>query len=259
MTDTLDALARDLAAAWKSRSTIAIPTDGPKTRAEAHRVQDRMCELIGDTVTGWKIGAALPAIRKMEGHNGTMPGRMFASRTFEDTASIKAEDFPNIRAECELAIRATQTIPARAKPYNFEELRDVLALYPAIEMCATRYAPGSHTRILNTYDAIADNAYGSGFMFGKPFADWSTLDFTTLDANARINGGPRLTVYSDEFRGDPFKVALETINEITGRGVGVEAGQFFSTGSLTKPTPMEKGDTLDVTFEKLGSLTLSLT
>jgi 2-oxo-hept-3-ene-1,7-dioate hydratase len=258
MTGTLDALARDLAAAWKSRTTIAIPADGPKTRAEAHRIQDRMCELIGDAVTGWKIGAALPAIREMEGHNGTMPGRMFASRTFENTASIKAEDFPDIRAECELAIRATETIPARAKPYRLDELRGTLILYPAIELCATRYAPGRQVRALNTYDAIADNAYGSGFMFGKPFVNWAALDFKTLDANASVNNGPRLTSYSGDFRGDPFDVALETINEITGRGLDVEAGHFFSTGSLTRPTPMKKGDTLDVTFEKLGSLKLSL-
>jgi 2-keto-4-pentenoate hydratase len=258
MNDTLEALAKHLADAWTSHGTIPVPAEGPKSRAEAHQVQDRMCELIGDKVTGWKIGAALPAIRKMEGHNGTMPGRMFASRTFENAATIKSEDFPDIRVECELAIRATEKIPARAKPYSFDELRSVLALYPALELCSTRYASAPQARTLNTYDAIADNAYGSGFMFGKPFADWQSLDFLTLDANANVNNGPRLTVYSGEFRGNPFEVALETINEITGRGLDVEAGHFFSTGSLTKPTPIKKGETLNVTFEKLGSLKLSV-
>ena len=65
-------LARDLAEAWRNGGTIPLPRagQGPATRADAYAIQDRMAELIGGKVAGWKVGATVRAVQVFEGHDG---------------------------------------------------------------------------------------------------------------------------------------------------------------------------------------------
>lgn len=90
MSEKVERLARDLADAWRQNRTIPLPPAGqaPATRAEAYAVQDRMAELIGGRVAGWKAGATVRAVQIFEGHDGPLLGRVFADRCFESPASI---------------------------------------------------------------------------------------------------------------------------------------------------------------------------
>ena len=85
MSEKFEQLARDLAEAWRSGGTIPLPPagQGPATRADAYEIQDRMAELIGGQVAGWKVGATVRAVQVFEGHDGPLPGRIFADRLFE--------------------------------------------------------------------------------------------------------------------------------------------------------------------------------
>ena len=60
MNEIYEKLAQNLANAWVSGGTIALPiaANAPATRADAYAIQDRMAELIGSQVSGWKIGRA---------------------------------------------------------------------------------------------------------------------------------------------------------------------------------------------------------
>src|SRR5204862_2101619 len=90
MSDKFEQLARDLAEAWRSGGTIPLPRagEGPATRADAYAIQDRMAELIGVKVAGWKVGATVRAVQVFEGHDGPLPGRVFADRCFDSPAKI---------------------------------------------------------------------------------------------------------------------------------------------------------------------------
>ena len=80
-----EALARDLAEAWRNGRAIPLPEagQGATTRAEAYAVQDRVAALIGGHVVGWKVGATVRPVQLMDGHDGPLPGRIFADRCFD--------------------------------------------------------------------------------------------------------------------------------------------------------------------------------
>ena len=65
MSNSFEQLAQDLAAAWRSGGTVALPRAGrgPATRAEAYAIQDRMAELIGGRMEGRRARARGAAVR----------------------------------------------------------------------------------------------------------------------------------------------------------------------------------------------------
>ena len=49
-----------------------------------------MAELIGGKVVGWKVGATVRSVQIFEGHDGPLPGRVFADRYFDSPAKFPA-------------------------------------------------------------------------------------------------------------------------------------------------------------------------
>ena len=56
--------------AWLQCVQIPTPSldDIPISRSEAYFVQDQMAEVIGDSVSGWKVGATSAKMRELDGH-----------------------------------------------------------------------------------------------------------------------------------------------------------------------------------------------
>ena len=79
----LNALAERLGDAWLvcKRFTDLQISEIPVNRAEAYAVADRMASRIGDTLSGWKVGATSARMREMDGHSDVIPGRIFSSAT----------------------------------------------------------------------------------------------------------------------------------------------------------------------------------
>lgn len=258
MADRFEQLAQDLAEAWRTGGTVQLPPteQAPKTRAEAYAIQDRMAQLIGGRVAGWKVGATVPAVRLFEGHDGPLPGRIFANRCFIGPARIPADLFNGAKVECEFAFRLTGKLPANITP---ETLAPVLTFHPAIELAASRYAPGTGMRAMTTFDGIADNGTGGAAVLGAAVDSWQSLPFETMAIDARIDGSPPIQAYSGAYRRHPLAIMVETVSDLRRRGVTFDPGDCILTGSLTLPTPIREGQTLVARFADLPALTLTLT
>jgi 2-keto-4-pentenoate hydratase len=256
----IETLAAALAEAWRDRTTIPLPAaaHGPASRAEAFAVQDRMAELLGDPVVGWKVGATVKAVQRLEGHDGPIPGRLFASRVFDNPARVPASLFDGYKVECEFAFRFTHDLPLRGRPYAPEEIADRLVFHAGVELAGTRYAQVANGRKPNTHDAIADNGTGGGFVFGSGVTDWHDIPFETLPIVAALDDGEPIQVYTGEYRRDPLVITAETVNDLAERGYFLAAGDYLSTGSLTMPTPIHRGQTLVARFGDLVTLQVTL-
>ena len=254
----LDRLAADLAKAWHSNARIPLPERGagPASRAEAFAVQDRMAALIGDRTAGWKVGAAVKAVQELEGHDGPIIGRMLAARLYHSPARVPAATFAGGKVECEFAFRLTADLPPRNAPYTADDVAGILVFHPAIELTGTRYA-SAEGRQPSTHEVIADNGSAGGFVFGAPLPDWHGLRFATLPIDARLDGVP-LEVYTGVQRYDPVAAVAELASALAARGIGLEAGDWVSTGSATVPVPIGAGQTLVAAFGDLQSLEVTL-
>jgi len=259
MQPSFEALAQSLTKAWRVCGTIPLPPAGaaPGTRAEAFAVQDRMAELLGERCVGWKVGAAVRAVQILEGHDGPITGRVPASRLQDSPGRIPA-DFAGYQIECEFAFRFAQVVPARAVPWTRAELDPLITLHPGLEVAGSRYAIAPGSRRFTTYDAIADNGAGGGYVIGPAVPGWRTLDLAALTIDARIDGGEAIHLYTGEFRRDPVDILVETVNGLAERGIGFAAGDLLSTGSLTLPTPLNPGQTYVARFGDLAPLSVAM-
>ena len=257
MIGKFEVLAKDLAEAWQAGKTVPLPPagHGPATRAEAYAIQDRMAELIGSPVAGWKVGATVRAVQISEGHDGPLPGRIFADRLFDSPAKIPAWYVRASKVECEFAFRLTGKLPERL---TRETLAPLLDFHPAIELAGTRYAPGTGNRGSITFDGIADNGTGGAAVLGQAVKDWHRLSFETMPIEARIDGGPAIQIFSGDYRRDPVEIMVETLEEIRRRGAPFEPGMCVLTGSLSLPTPIRQGQTLVVRFADFAPLTMTM-
>ena len=260
MNAKIERLAVALAEAWRNDTTMPLPAAdaAPASRAEAYAVQDRRAALIDDAVGGWKVGATVEAVQRLEGHDGPIPGRLFASRVFDSPARVPAARFGGDNVECEFAFRLTGDLPVRDRAYAADEIAVLLVFHPAIELSGSRYATASGGGGPRTHDVIADNGSGNGFVFGPGIAEWRDIAFETLPIVARIDGGGAIEAYTGIYRRDPLAVAVETVNDLVARGIPLKSGDYLSTGSLTVPTPIGGGQTLVAQFAELATLRVTL-
>jgi 2-keto-4-pentenoate hydratase len=217
-----------------------------------------MAELIGDKIIGWKIGSAVRAIQIAEGHDGPIPGRMFASRLYPSPAVLPASDFKRSKVECELAFRAIRDFSAAGGPYCAAAIDEGLVFLPAIEIAASRYDLGAGARPRHTFDEIADNGNGAGFVAGTEVEDWRRIDFGSIVVDAGYESGPHASVHGPGNRRDPFEVAVEMINDIVTRGHEIAEGQYLTTGSLTLPQELLQGRRFHASFGKYGVVECTL-
>lgn len=259
MKEVFSDLAERLAAAWVNGTTIPLPpADGaPRDRSDAYATQDRMAEIIGQPVAGWKVGASVPCVQLFEGHDGPLPGRVFADRCFDRDATLPTALFHGAKIETEFAFRLTDALPDRR--IDTADLQEKLTFHPAIELSATRYAPGTGNRAATSFDGIADNATSGAVVLGDAVGNWHALEFETLPLDARIDDSPPIQAYTGAFRRNPVEIVAETINDLRGRRIAFEPGMCLLTGSLTLPTPLRPGQTLVIRIADFPAVRLSLT
>jgi 2-keto-4-pentenoate hydratase len=260
----LEVLARSLADAWRAGTKVALPPPdlAPRTRGEAFAVQDRLAGLLGARSAGWKVGAAIPAVRAIEGQDDLTLGRLFAERQFRNEARLPAAIFDGFKVECEIAFRFSRRVKARAatQPWSREELEPMVLLHAGLEIAGFRYGLPAGHRPLTTRDVIADNAAAAAYVEGEAVIDWRAraIDVEALVVEARVGGGEPVPRLTGIYYRDPLEVLVDMVNSLSGRGIDVAPGDLLSTGSLTVATALHAGQTFSARFGDLATLNVTL-
>jgi 2-keto-4-pentenoate hydratase len=207
-----------------------------------------MARIIGQPVTGWKLGATSPAMRRLAGHDGPIIGRVFESVTFSSPARLPAARFPEARVECEFAFRLTEGLAPRPAPWTVGELATKVELYAALEIIGNRYPKATGAFELTTDDEIADNGAGIGFVFGPPLRGWRALDLQNLEIELRVDGGAPARNFLGEDRCVPLQALGEAADILSARGIALKPGMYVSTGAATVPQPVWPGARVPARF-----------
>ncbi len=261
--DRIAAAATLLAQAWLDGTTIdAFPDElAPRDEAEATAMQDAMAARIGEDTVGWKVA----------GRPGAPFGRIFASTSFDNGATLRAPRYAGNIMECEVGFRMKRDLPPRQQSYGREEVAAAAALSINIELVGFRranvveevvaaiaagrpYPDNEADRLVN----IADNGGNLGLVKGPVIEDWQHRSLLDIAVDLRIDGGESRALIPKEDRTEPFDVLLWTANELSRRGIGLKAGQIVTPGSVNVPEPLPVGGTAVAVFENLGRITVSL-
>jgi len=205
---------------------------------------------------GFKIGATAPRMQAYLGLTGPVAGFMPAPGLHRSGVRLAYADFVRPGVECEVLVRLAHDLPARA--CTVEQARAAVgALFAGIEIVENRY--GADPAVIGVPTLMVDQVYHAACVMGEATEDWQGLDIPTLGGRMRVDGRIVGEGHAGDLMGDPFNCLawLAGSVEVAAFG-GLRAGQIVMLGSVTPPVWLDGPCAVDVTFDRLSSVTLTL-
>ena len=254
---TIDEAARALFAARANRVRIRnVPDDCQASSIDdAYQIQDRLIDLIGQQVYGWKIGATSQKARDFVGiKDASLRARLLADNCFEHPADLRDHFFFMRAVECEFAFTLGVDLPAGEAPYDQETVvASVDSMHPAIEISDSRYLDWTS---VGGPALVADNCNDGAFVRGAKVEQWRNTDLNSHAVTLFVNDEHVASGSGGEVITGPLGVLVWLANELAVRGMGLHAGQVVTTGSCTGVVVAQPGDRIRADFGKFGKVEL---
>lgn len=245
--------------AWDSSDRIAeLPPElRPATRAEGYAIQAEVLRRTARPLFGWKIAATSTSGQHHIRVDGPLAGRLLAERVLPDGATVGIGHSLMRCAEVEFAFRMAAPLAPRDHPWTVDEVMAAVAtLHPAIELPDSRYRDFT---VVGAPQLIADDACADWFLLGAPAPDgWRTLDLAEHPVLAVKNGTEERRGRGGNALGDPRIALTWLVNELSGIGVTLHAGEVVTTGTCLVPVEIEPGDEVRANLGELGGLSVRL-
>lgn len=204
----------------------------------------------GAVIKGHKVGLTSAAMQKQMGvatpDFGVLTDNMFLPEGV--TADITR--FLQPRAEPEIGFVLGKPLAGPGVTVA-EAVAAIDFVLPALEIIDSRIADWKIT----LPDTIADNASSGGLVLGSRPVSPKDIDLSLtgclLHRNGRlIDTGAGGAVLG----GSPVNALVWLANVLGERGVTLEAGHVILPGSVTAAIPINPGDTISATFDRIGTV-----
>ena len=245
--------AKELANAKKEQWRINLSGDAePKTEEDAIAISEALWEIEGGETAGWKIGAGDPAARAKQGLKNPFVGRIPKA---DVTNSPAVFHFPETRrpaVEAEYAFFLANDLPARGEEYSRAEVEAaVQAMHIAIEIPESRLIEDHG---LGALGVVCDHGGVGRYVLGPGVADWKEHDFLGQEVVMTIDGEEKGRGTGASVMGHPLDALTWIANHLSRKGIGLEAGQFVSTGSCTGIALVQPDAQVVADFGPLGEV-----
>jgi 2-keto-4-pentenoate hydratase len=256
----------------------ALPKDiRPKTRQDGYAIQAWLEARSAAPLFGWKIAATSVAGQAHINVDGPLAGRLLREKAFDTGATVLFGANHMRVGEAEFAFRMASDMPPRDAPYPTSDVLDaVRSLHPAIEIPDSRF---DDFTIVGAPQLIADNACAHLFVLGPEApAVWRDIDLVAHAVTGSVGGrliagrdagpiagrpftGRRGSELTREGRGgnvlgDPRVALTWLVNELSGLGITLKAGEVVTTGTCLTPLPIAPGDEMTADFGMLGRVSV---
>ena len=244
---------------WQGGTVLtALPENiRPRSRADGYAIQSMLALHAGKGFTGWKIAATSAAGQAHIGVDGPLAGRLLSERTFATGAALSLTHNRMRVAEPEFAFRAGRDLPPKRQPYSVADVLAAMdALIPALEVPDSRF---EDFVTAGAAQLIADNACAHEFVLGTPSsADWRGLELASYPVHAILTKADGRKIERDgagnNVLGDPLMALTWLVNELSGMGLTLTAGQVVTTGTCMPPLAIAPGDHVHADFGVLGEI-----
>ncbi|WP_375458272.1 2-keto-4-pentenoate hydratase [uncultured Enterovirga sp.] len=237
-----DAAAR-LIEARRTRRPIALPEAGPTSTDEAFAVQDAVAASLGPAAA-WKVG------------RGGTAAPIAASLVRPSPCIWPAAELLRIGIEAEIAFRIGRDLGFGPTPPGEDEIRSAIAsIHPAVEIVDSRF---DIWPVPDRFWALADNQSNGGFVYGPDGNVWDGSPLGSADATVTVDGEPIFSERGTNPGGEPFPLLVWLVGHLAGRGSGLPAGSFVTTGSLCGILWVEPGAEVVANVGDVGRVELRL-
>ena len=203
----------------------------------------------GHTLAGLKVGLTSRAKMKQMGVDTPIYGFLADYFDQPDGADIKTEELIHPKVEAELAF--VTKAPLKGPGCH---VGNVLAatdfVIPAVEIIDSRY----ENFRFDLVSVIADNASSSRFVLGGRMVRPSDIDARNLGVVLERNGEIVELGAGAAVLGHPAASVALLANMLGERDEEIPAGTLILTGGITAAVTVNKGDSVNVRFQDLGSV-----
>ncbi len=253
---TIDKLAVHLETAeLEARDVTKITDEYPQMDWEdAYAIQDAIRarkEARGNRTVGLKAGLTSFAKMKQMGVDVPVFGFVLDYMSRPDGGEIKASELihPKVEAEICVVTKAALKGPGCHVGAVMAAIDFVL---PAVEVIDSRYRDFK----FDLKSVVADNTSASRFVIGGRSRNVEELDLRTLGVVLEKNGQVVAMAAGAAVLGHPAAAIAMMANHLGARGQEIPAGTFIMTGGVTEAIPVAAGDSVNVRFQDLGSVSM---
>lgn len=230
----------------------------PKTPEEAYACQDELVRKLiqhyGGHGIGYKIACTNVTAQRQLNVDGPFYGRMMSAFCFDTPARIDASQFFMRVVEAEFAFRMGKDLPTRSTPYQRNEVADAVeGVLPGIEIVDSRFDDWT---TIGVKSLIADNACHAAWVRGRLVTDWRGLDLAAHTVRLTVNGSLHREGSGRAVLGHPLNALTWVANRLSSHGLGLQAGQYVTTGVTMEVYMGQPGDRIRGDFGSLGVVDL---
>ena len=263
-TDTIQALARELYDARKTRTAVRhfSRRHPAMTLDDGYAIQRAWVQLEladGRTIRGRKIGLTSRAMQQASQITEPDFAPLMDDMFFDNGSDIAIERFIAPRIEVELAFILGRPLKGPGATL-FDVLSATDYVVPAIEIIDARIEQFDREtkQMRKVFDTISDFAANAGIVLGGRPVRPLDVDLRWVGALLHKNGVIEETGLAAGVLNHPANGVAWLANKIAPYGEQLEAGGVVLAGSFTRPTTAARGDSFHADYGALGSVTFRL-
>lgn len=251
---TIEQLADELLDAERTRVAVAPLTErypGLDVR-DAYAIQLALVArktAAGARVVGKKIGLTSRVMQQQLGVDQPDYGHLFDTMTVLEGADVPMAELLQPRVEPEIAfvLRRDLTGPGVTRE---QVLAATAYVTPAIEIIDSRLRDWK----IKLCDTVADNGSAARVVLGSAITRPDAVDLRLVGCVLEKNGEVLGTGAGAAALGDPALAVAWLANTLATFGIPLKAGEIILPGALTRSEPVRAGDSIRVTYDRLGSV-----
>jgi 2-oxo-3-hexenedioate decarboxylase len=254
---TEDAVATELLACEAERRDRAKFTDEwPELDVETgYRIQDETLRrrlARGERLTGLKLGLTSKAKQQRMGVDTPLVAWLTDAMLLREGDAVPQDALIHPRIEPEIVFVMEQRLVGPQMTAD-RALAAVGRVYAGAEVIDSRYRDFKFT----AGDVLADNASSGAYIVAPEGLAPTELDLAAEEVLVEVDGEVVDRATGAAVLGHPAAALALAVNELSRRGLAVEAGWTVLTGGMTDAVFATPGSTVGCRFATLGSVELS--
>jgi 2-keto-4-pentenoate hydratase len=222
--------ARLLAEVWHgSRQISELPQAiRPTNLHQGYDVQDRLIELLGEPVVGWKLGVGSAKLKQQSGIGRSIAGRILGTRRYDPGATVRLSFAAPVTIEFEIAFVLGNDI----HPLSAADPRTSIAeTRVTFELVMARFVD-RHAVGWPSY--AADDSGFEALVVGEAIAEPPVLELLSSLA-VSIDGQEKARAATGDDATDPYGALADLFSIARQRKMLLPKGSIISTGSASVP------------------------
>ena len=251
-------MAAELHEAYRTKRGLAPLTERYPDMSEhdAYRIQLHYVKLrveSGRRIVGKKIGLTSKAMQAMLHVDQPDYGHLFDDMLLPEGKALARDELLQPRVEPEIAFYLKEDLSGPGLNAA-KVLAATQFVLPALEIIDSRIADWR----IKLPDTVADNASSAKVVLGGRPLPVDACDLRLMGMLLEKNGQPVQFSCGAAVMGHPAEAIAWLGNKLYEYGVSLEAGEIILPGACCAAIEIERGDHIRATFDRLGSVGLTV-